>query len=462
MSSKPLELVRGLGFWSATAIVVGMMIGTGIFLVPSEMARTAGTVELVFAAWIVGGALSLFGAFALAELGAALPEAGGPYAYLRRAFGPVWSFLYGWQNTMVAAPASQATIAAGLLRFWGFLAPAVAAPLFTWEIPLPFQTEPHEFHFTPAQPLAAFAILLVTGVNCLGVRLGGRIQVVLTVIKVVAVLALVVLGLVLGTAGAGSPESLPRETIQVAALAGMSGFLTALVAALWAYDGWINVAYVGSEVTNPQRNLSRALVGGVLFVGGLYVLSNVVYFSVLSFAGVARSEHVASDVLERFAGSGAAQWMTLAMIVSALGTLNSSVLTNARIPYAMARDRLFFGFAARVHPTFRTPDRSLWFQALLGSLLALTGTFEELFSLFIFASWIFYGLTVAALFQLRRSEPDLERSYRAWGYPWAPALFLIGALALTVNLWIERPVRSSIGLLLILAGLAFYRRWKKT
>ncbi|MGH9782660.1 MAG: amino acid permease, partial [Terriglobia bacterium] len=421
MSSKPLELVRGLGFWSATAIVVGMMIGTGIFLVPSEMSRAAGSVELVFAAWIVGGALSSFGAFAHAELGAALPEAGGPYAYLKRGFGPVWGFLYGWQNTIVAAPASQATIAAGLLRFGSFLMPGVAAPLFSWQIPLPFQAEAHEFRFTMAQPLAVLAILLVTGVNCLGVRWGGRIQVVLTIIKVAAVLTLVVLGLTLGAASLNQAEASSSGNYEAGML---SGFLTALVAALWAYDGWVNVAYVGSEVANPQKNLSRALVGGVLFVGGVYVLANIVYFSVLSFPGVAQSEHVASDVLERFAGSSAAQWMTIAMAVSALGTLNSSVLTNARVPYAMARDGLFFGFAARVHPTFRTPDRALWFQALLGSLFALSGTFEELFSLFIFASWIFYGLTVAALFSLRWREPDLERPYRAWGYPWAPALFL--------------------------------------
>jgi APA family basic amino acid/polyamine antiporter len=193
----------------------------------------------------------------------------------------------------------------------------------------------------------------------------------------------------------------------------------------------------------------------------VYVLANVTYFYVLSLAGVAQSEHVASDVVEQFAGPSAARWITTAMILSALGTLNSSILSGARIPYAMARDGLFFRSAAQIHPTFRTPGRALLFQACLGSLFALTGTFEELFSLVIFAAWIFYGLTVAALFRLRQREPDLERPYRAWGYPWAPALFLIGAFALTMNLWIERPVRSSIGLLLILSGLVFYRHWAK-
>ena len=457
MSSKPLELVRGLGPWSATAIVAGTMIGTGIFLVPSEMAQATNSVGLVFAAWIAGGTLTLFGAFAFAELGAALPEAGGPYVYLKRAFGPAWGFLFGWMTAVVERPASAAAIAAGLLLFWSFLVPAVATPLFILQIPLPFQAELYEFQFTLAQPLAALAILLVTGINHFGVRLGGRFQVVLTVIKSLAVLAVVVFGLTLGrTDGPVGPQA---EGLQSAAL---GGFLTALVAALWAYDGWTGVTFVGSEVAEPKKNISRALVWGVLFVGGMYILANIVYFSVLSLGEVAQSEHVASDVVEQFAGLGAAQWITLAMVISALGTLNSTILSGARVPYAMGRDGLFFNFAARIHPTYRVPGHSLWFQAALGCLFALTGTFEELFSLVIFAAWIFYGLTVAAMFQLRRKEPEMERPYRTWGYPWAPALFVIGALALTVNLWLELPVRSSIGLLLILSGLLFYWRWRKT
>jgi len=439
-------------------MVVGSMIGTGIFLVPSEMARQAGSVELVFAAWIAGGVLTLFGAFALAEMGTALPEAGGPYVYLKRGFGPVWGFLYGWTIAIVERPASIAAIAAGVLRFGAFLIPAVATPLFTWQIVLPFQTDPYAFRFTLAQPLAVVVVIAVTGVNYLGVRLGGRVQVALTAAKVIALLVVVTLGFAL-TPPPGRPlEPAADAAIQTATL---SGFLAALVAALWAYDGWTAVTLVGSEVEHPQKNISRALVGGVLFVGIVYLLANAVYFSVLSLDGVAQSEHVASDVVALFAGAGAAQWITLAMLLSALGTLNSTILGGARVPYAMARDGRFFRFAASVHPTFRTPGRALLFQGCLGSLFALTGTFEELFSLVIFAAWIFYGLAVAALFMLRRREPDLPRPYRAWGYPWAPAIFVAGALALTVNLWLELPVRSSTGLALILSGLIFYRRWSR-
>lgn len=459
MNTKRLELVRGLGAWAAIAIVVGTMIGTGIFLKPAEMAAQGGSVAVVFAAWAVGGVLSLFGALSFAELGASIPEAGAEYAYLRRGFGPVWGFLFGWMHSIVGRPASAASIAAGLLRFWGFLVPAVAAPIFTWHISLPFQHQPYEFVFTWAQPLAVVAIVAVTGINYLGVRLGGQVQVVLTIIKVASVLAVVALGFALSHgSGTHFQPLLPGKL----GFGMFSSFLAALAAALWAYDGWEDLNLVGSEVQNPQRNIPRALVGGVVFVGGVYLLFSAVCFYVLSFGAVAHSQHVASDVVEKFAGHGAAQWITLAMVVSALGSLNSSLLSGARVPYAMARDGIFFRVADGIHPRFRTPGRALLFQGVLTSLMALTGTFEELTSLFIFAAWIFYALAVLAMFRMRRSEPDLPRPYRTRGYPWVPAAFVLGALALTVNIWIQRPVRSSIGLAVIFFGLIFYRRWQKT
>ncbi len=458
MKGRPLELVRGLGAWAAMAIVVGTMIGTGIFLKPAEMASEGGSVMVVFAAWVVGGVLSLFGALSYAELGAAIPEAGGEYAYLRRGFGPVWGFLFGWMHSIVGRPASAASIAAGLLRFWGFLWPAVATPIFTWHLGLPFIGKPYDFVFTWAQPLAVIAIVGITSINYLGVRLGGQVQVALTFIKVAAVLAVVVFGFAVSRGGESHFQPLLPATLGFGMF---SGFLAAMAAALWAYDGWEDLNLVGSEVQNPQRNIPRALVRGVVFVGGVYLLFSAVCHYVLPFASVAGSEHVASDVVEKFAGRSAARWITLAMVVSALGSLNSSLLSGARVPYAMARDRIFFRVAASIHPRFRTPGGALVFQGVLTSLMALTGTFEELTSLFIFAAWIFYGLATLALFRLRRTEPNLGQAYRTPGYPWVPALFVMGALALTVNLWLLRPVRSSIGLALILFGLVFYRRWRE-
>jgi APA family basic amino acid/polyamine antiporter len=461
-TEKRLDLVRGLGAWASAAIVVGTMIGTGIFLKPAEMAREGRFVSIVFAAWVVGGVLSLFGALAFAELGAMIPEAGGEYAYLRRGFGPLSGFLFGWMHSIVGRPSSLSSIGAGLVRFLGFLVPAVGAPLFTLHIAVPGLTHwiaPYDFVFTWAQPLAVFWIVGMTGVNYLGVRLGGAVQVFLTAIKITSVAIVIGVAFFAPHAAAGSAP----DPIWPSALTGgvFSAFLAALAAALWAYDGWEDLNLVGSEVENPSRNFPRALVGGVAVVALIYFLFSAACLKVLPFAAVATSSHIASDVVEHVAGRGAALWITIAMVISALGSMNSSVLSGARPTYAMARDGLFFKVADGVNPKYRTPGRALIFQCVLASLMALTGTFEELTSLFIFAGWIFYGLAVVALFRMRKTEPETPRPYRCWGYPWVPGLFVAGALALTFNIWLERPGRSSIGLLLILAGVPFYRYWSR-
>jgi amino acid transporter len=456
--SRKLELVRGLGPWTSAAIVVGTMIGTGIFLKPAEMAADAGSTLIVFAAWIAGGILSLFGALAFAELGAAIPEAGGEYAYLRRAFGPVWGFLFGWMHSIVGRPASMASIAAGFLRFCGFLVPALTVPIFALDLPVPFSHRPYTFIFSWAQPFAVVALVALASINYLGVRVGGRVQVILTIIKVTSVAAIIILAFALARPGGAGIHPFLPVTVGAAAL---TGFFGALAASLWAYDGWEDLNLVGSEVADPQRNIPRALILGVLFCSAIFMLFSAAAHWALPFAEVARSEHVASDVVARLSGRSAALWVTVAMAVSALGTLNASTLSGARVPYAMARDGLFFRKTADIHPTFRTPGGALLFECTLASLFALTGTFEELTSLFIFATWIFYGLAVVSMMRLRRTEPDMPRPYRCWGYPWVPVIFVAGATALTITLWIARPVRSSVGLALILSGLFFYRHWQK-
>jgi APA family basic amino acid/polyamine antiporter len=457
--NRTLELVKGLGTSAAIAMVVGHIIGTGVFLVPGPMAKATGSVGLIFLVWIVGGALSLFGALTIAELGAAMPEAGGAYIYLKRGFGPSWGFLFGWMNNLVGKPASISTIAAGFLIFLSFFFPGVRTPIFTLHFSLPFSGSPHEFVFTWAQPLAAAAIIFVSFINYLGVRLAGRLQVVLTVIKITAILAVVVLGFLL--AGRRAPSSTPLFPASLG-LGLATGFLTAMVGALWAYDGWIDLTFAGSEIQNPQKNIPLAVVGGTIAVGVIYLLANAVYFHVLPIERVAQVQNVASETVRVFAGAGAAAWITAAMVISAFTTLNSSILTGARVPYAMARDGLFFRMTDGIHPKYRTPAGALVFQCTMASIMVLTGQFEDLFSLFIFAQWIFYALAVASVFGLRKKEPDLPRPYCAWGYPVLPALFVLGAAALTVNLYIQRPIRSSIGLLLILSGLIFYRHWQKT
>ena len=452
-SSPPaLGLVRGLGLWSATAIVIGDTIGTGVFLVTSDMARTVGSAALVFAAWIVGGLIVLFGAFCYAELGAAFPKAGGAYVYLERGLGPLWGFLFGWMSSFLERPVAMATLAAGFLRFVGFLLPAVAAPLFVGHF------GGYAFHFTLAQPLAAAVIVVITAINYLSVSMGGAIQVLLTSVKVGAIILIVVLGITLGkhVAAATAPVLTP------VGLGAVGAFLTALVPAMWAYNGFNDLGDLGEEILEPHRNIPRAIILGLLTVGGLYLLANVVYFHVLPLAQLAQSQHVASDVVQTFAGHQGAAWLTVAMAISALGALHVVELTGARIPYAMARDGAFFQFALHLQPRFRTPSGALLLEGGVAVALALTGTFEELYSLFIFAVWIFFALVALAVIRLRRQQPDLPRPYRTWGYPWTPLIFFIAAVALTVNLWLVRPVRSSLGLAVILAGVPFFYHWRKT
>jgi APA family basic amino acid/polyamine antiporter len=455
--NKQPELIRGLGPWAAAAIVVGTIIGTGIFIVPANMAQAVGTVGMVMLAWVIGGTLSLFGALSAAELGAAIPEAGGTYAYMNRAYGPVWGYLFGWTYSIIGAPTSIATLASGLLVFASFLFPIIATPLHVFHYSIPFLHAPVLFTFTWAQPLAVVAIALVTLVNYFGVRLGGRVQVVLTIIKIAAVIAVIAIGFLLGkgtVANFHSASPLAREL-------GISAFLTGMVGALWAYDGWINLTFVGSEVQNPERNIPLALIFGVVLVGAIYVAMSAACFYVLPFSKAVMSQHIASDVVARATGANAATWMTVVMMICALGSLNSSILTNARVDYAMARDGLFFRVARGVHPRFRTPANALIFQGILASVMALTGTFADLFSLYIFLMWIFYAVQTAGVIVLRKKEPDMPRPYRTWGYPVVPILFILGALALTANLLVQRPLRSAIGLAVMLIGLIFYARWRK-
>jgi APA family basic amino acid/polyamine antiporter len=445
-------LVRGLGLWSATAIVIGDTIGTGIFLVTRDMARAVGSTTLVFAAWIIGGLVVLFGAFCYAELGAAFPKAGGNYVYLSRGLGPLWGFLFGWMSSFLERPVAMATLAAGFLRFSGFLFPIVATPLFTTHIAR------YAFTFTLAQPLAALVVVAVTALNYLSVRFGGSLQVLLTSLKMGTIFLIVVAGVLFGRQNAA--ESVPFVTPVGFGLIG--AVLTAMVPAMWAYNGFNDLGDLGEEIVHPEKNIPVAIILGLFTIGGLYLLANVVYFHVLPFAALAQSQHVASDVVQSFAGPRGAAWLTVAMAISALGALHVVVLTGARIPYAMARDGVFFQFAQRIHPSFHTPSGSLVFLGSIGALLALTGTYEELYSLFVFAVWIFFALTAMALLRLRKKEPHLSRPYRAWGYPWTPLIFLVAAVALTANLWMHRPVRSSLGLVVILAGIPFFYRWRKS
>jgi len=442
------ELVRGLGPWQATFVVVSTIIGTGVFLVASPMARAAGSTGLVLTTWLIGSVVVLCGTLCLAELGAALPAAGGQYVYLSRGLGPLWGYLFGWMNSILGTPAAMATVAAGFVRFASYLFPQLDSRWLTLHL------GPLTFSIGTAQPLAALIVLSLTALNYLSVRVGGALQVFLGSLKVVAILVIILAGAF--WVAPGARMAAPAATSHVLA---MGGILTALVPVMWAYNGFQNLNYLGGEVRDPEKNIPLALLCGILIVAALYVMVNAAYFHALSFSQVASSQHVASDVVQSLFGHGGAAWLTVAMGISALATLHAVIMSESRVTYAMSRAGLFFRFAGRVQPRYRSPEGALAILGALSALISLTGTFEQLYSLYIFAIWIFFALTVVALFRLRTTEPELPRSYRVWGYPWTPLLFLIAALALTVNLWMEQPIRSSLGLLVILAGLPGYYAW---
>lgn len=454
-SSDRAGLIRGLGLWAATAVVIGDTIGSGIFLVTSDMARTTGSTVLVFAAWILGGVICLCGAFCYAELGAVFPKAGGPYVYLSRGLGPLWGFLFGWMSAFLDRPVAMAALGAAFLRFLSFIFPVVATPIHT------FHFGGSEFTFTLAQPLAVLVVAIVTAVNYLSVRMSGGIQLFLTAIKIGTILLIVIGGLLFGAKHA-APASIPVQAPSHTIFGTICAVLLALVPAMWAYNGFNDLGHVGEEILEPGKNIPRSILTGLFGVGVLYLLANMIYFRALPFSEIAGSQHVASDVVRSIAGPTGATLLTIAMALSALGALHVVTLTGARVPYAMARDGLFFHFTESIHPRFHTPGGSLLFLGCIASLLSLTGTYEQLYSLFIFAVWIFFALTAVALLRLRKKEPELVRPYRAWGFPVTAIVFLIAGISLTLNLWLNQPLRSTLGIFVILAGIPFYYQWKNS
>ena len=458
MNQQP-SLIRGLGFVGAASLVVGTIIGTGIFLVPSSIARQVDSVGLVFAVWVVAGLLSLAGALSYAELGAAMPEAGGEYVFLRRAYGPLWGYMYGWEAFVIGKTGSIATIAAAFARFLGIFLEGLQEPLF--RLPLGFM-EPlgfTEWRVTGAQAISIGAIVLLTAINYLGVVLGGHVQTVFTILKVAIIGGLAVLAFVMG---AGQWSNFTPFFSAPRGMGTLSAFGVALIGALWAYDGWNNLTMVAAEVKNPEKNIPRALIFGTGGVMAVYLFVNAAYFYILPIEAVQKSDRVAQNMAQAFLGDWGATLITLGALISTFATLNAAILSGARIPFAMARDRLFFRFTAAVHPQHRTPSKALILQGALACLIALLfPTFEGSFTYTIFGLWIFYGITTASVFVLRRKEPNLERPYRTLGYPWVPGIFVVVAAIFTVNTLLTQPKEAGLGLLFIAAGLPFYWLWKR-
>ena len=434
------NLPRVLGASQATAIVVGTVIGSGIFLVPSEMMRDTGSSALVYLAWLIGGLLSLFGAMTYAELGAMMPYAGGGYVLLRGAYGDTPAFLYMWTWFAVAKPASAAAITIGLARtleffpaFSGLGNQAIGAPI----------------HLLWSQIFAIAVVWFMTGLNYLGVKKAGDFQLVFTILK--AILILIVVALCFASASgtfSNFSTTLPH------AVGGFRGFMLALIATLWAYDGWPDRTILAGEIKRPGRSLPIALIGGLCIVGFLYMATNAAMQYILSATQIAASERPAVDALAVVAGHAGAGFVAAAMALSIFVTLNGTVMSGARVPFAAARDRLFIHHFARISPRFQSPSTSLAIQGMLATLLLLIfSQFEKQFDLAIFAEWIFYLLIATTIFVYRRKRPDLNRPYKVWCYPLLPAIFCACGVPVLVYSFLGNRIGSLIGSALILLGL---------
>ncbi len=456
MSDKSqTELVKGLGVFGATSVVAGTMIGTAIFVVPGIMLQQVGTPAMVLLVFLAAGVLSLFGALAYAELGAALPEAGGEFVYIRHAYGPLFGFLYGWTQFIIAKTASIAAIATGFVLYLAIFFPRLHE--IFWAASIKFGGHSLNLHLTGLQLGATLMVILLSGLNILGVRRSGAIQTLFTASKLLVLAFLIVLGLAYGH-GSWQGFSTLLPTGSHGGL--LTAFGVATVSALWAYDGWNNLSMVAGEVKNPQRNIPLALIGGALLVLVVYILANLAYFHVLPASQVVGTKTVASDAARRFLGNAGGSFIAIGVMISTFATLNGSILAGSRIPFATAREGLFPEALGRLNPRFHTPAIALVAQAVIAGLFTLTGEYESLYTKVIFSEFLFYALCAAGVFILRRREPDLPRPYRTWGYPLVPALFVILSMALLVNTFVQQRADSLWGVVLVASGIPAYWVWK--
>ncbi len=435
--NQNIELPRKLSLLDSTMINVGSMIGSGIFIVPATIALHLQSSLLIVVVWIAGGVISLFGALSVAELGAMMPDAGGQFVYLGRAYGPLWGFLYGWSAFFVINTASIAAVAVTFATYLGYFFPLA------------------EFGI---RSIAIISIVFLTIINCFGIKWGAMVQNGMTMLKILALLILVVLGFAL-SGGSFSNFSPVLPTLPFSSF--MGPLVLALIAVLWSYDGWIEITYVAGEVIDPQKNLPRALGIGTFIVIVLYVVVSCAVSYVLPIQAAAHSQIVLSDTAVKIMGTGGAVFISVAVIISTFGTNNGFIFTCPRIYYAMAKEGLFFKWLATIHPKYETPLPSLIVQAILASLLILSGTYDQLITYVVFASFLFYGMSAGAVLLLRKRSPETVRSYKTWGYPATPIIFILFALTLTAYTIIEDPRDSLIGAAIVLLGVPAYFYWKK-
>ena len=430
------SLARTLGLRDLVLIVVGTVIGSGIFLVPSTVLRqSGGDVTVALLVWVGAGILSLLGALTYAEMGAAKPDAGGLYVYIRDAFGPLPAFLYGWTAFFVIASGSVATLAVAFTSYLRQLVPV--SPL-------------------GAKVVAVVVIAIIMAVNVRGVRQGADVQNVTTAIKAGAI---VVMSILLLTLGSGAPAPVTVTPPTEGSL--LSGVGLAMIGVLWAYEGWQYATFSAGETVNPQRTFPRAIVLGTVVLIAIYLLANVAYLAALGVTGVMASTRVAADAVSAVLGPAAGKVIAAVILVSMFSAANGVTLTAPRLYFSMARDRLFFAKLAEVHPRFGTPALAIVASSAWAMLLAVTGTFEQLLTYVVFVGWIFYALGGLAIFAYRRRQPDMPRPFRAPGYPLTPVLFVVSAAAIVLNTIVSQPGRAMLGLAVVFVGMPGFYLWRR-
>jgi APA family basic amino acid/polyamine antiporter len=434
-------------------LLVGGIIGSGIFLTAGQIATAVRTPLFFLGVWLAGGLISLLACFAFAEMGAMFPEAGGQYVFLREAYGEFPAFLYGWMIFTVGQSGTIAALAVGFAEYIGAVIPIAAAhapvaAVFGWTL-------------TRGHLVAVGSIVLLTAVNVVGLRRGSTLINVATWAKFAAIGIFVLLGFAIGH-GHWSNYAVRLPPEQPTSLSHtISGFGVALIAVFWAFDGWVYITWVAGEVKNPQKVLPRAMVLGVLLVGVVYLAMNVVYLYALPITRVSQETTIAQAAAVSLFSSGAARWLSGMIALSCFGAMSCAILSSARVSYAMARDGAFFHAMGRVHPKYRTPAISLISLSAWAAVLALSGSYDQLYTYVMFMMVLSYVAAVAGLFVLRRLQPNTPRPYRCTGYPWLPALYLLMAGAWALNSLVTRPKETLVGVLIVFLGAPFYWFWRR-
>jgi basic amino acid/polyamine antiporter, APA family len=440
-------LVRAIGLGSAVLIVVGSVIGSGIFLTSGGMAALIPSASLLLFAWVLGGVLSIAGGLTYAEMGAMFPRSGGVYVFLREAYGGLAAFLYGWASLLVVISGSIAAVAMGFAEYLSYFIPVLSTSHVLLAVPVPWGT----FAVSAGQLVAAASIAVLGAVNYVGVRSGNLVNVVLTAAKVAGLSAIPIMALLVGKVEPAFTPVVPAEVARP-----LASFGIAMIAVLWTYESWYYVTYAAGEIKDPQRNVPRALFIGVAALMGIYLAVNLAYLRSLTvdeMRGVTRIAERAATVLM---GPSGATFIALTVVISTLGCNAAGLLGGSRVLFAMGLDGVFLPAASRVHPHYRTPHVAIVWLTVWSIVLALSGTYDQLFTYVMFSSILFSVATGLALFRLRTTQPDHHRPYRAWGYPIVPGLFVLGSALFVLNTLLERPVESIAGLGLLLLGLPVY------